>query len=250
MAFPNYISGTYGDEKAETSTQKRALGTRMAFADGREFRYTHNGGTAIGEGLLCAAEALVAHHGSDGDLAVATTAAGASSVTVTLEGTAAAKNLYAEGHLFFNTPTMSTAGTRVFYKIKSHPQADASATLALTLDEPDGTVIAVTNGTEKAGLIKSPYKDVIVQPTTLTGTCVGVTVNSFTADYFGWIQTAGVSVGKIDGTPAVNTLVSASTNHAGQFLAVGADTTPAYARMWGKAGVDNEFHTIVLMNLD
>ena len=89
-----------------------------------------------------------------------------------------------------------------------------------------------------------------MQPTTLTGTCVGVTVNSFTADYFGWIQTAGVSVGKIDGTPAVNTLVSASTNHAGQFLAVGADTTPAYARMWGKAGVDNEFHTIVLMNLD
>ena len=53
----------------------------------------------------------------------------------------------------------------------------------------------------------------------------------------------------MDGTPAFGTLVGASSNHAGQFLAVGADTTPAIARVHGKAGVDNEFHTVMLMNL-
>ena len=54
---------------------------------------------------------------------------------------------------------------------------------------------------------------------------------------------------KIDGTPAFGTLVGASSNHAGQLLAVGADTTPALGRIHGKAGVDNEFHTVMLMNL-
>ena len=44
-------------------------------------------------------------------------------------------------------------------------------------------------------------------------------------------------------------LVGASSNHTGQLLAVGADTTPALGRLHGKAGVDNEFHTVMLMNL-
>tara|TARA_R100000687_G_scaffold78464_1_gene71859 strand:+ start:898 stop:1644 length:747 start_codon:yes stop_codon:yes gene_type:complete len=248
MAFPGVLYGKYGWEKVETSTQRHPLGTAMVFQDGRRFRYAENGGTAIGEGLLVQTEAVVANH--DEDLVVATSASvGDTGISVTLGGTAAAVNIYKEGYIFINIPVSSTS-PHEFYKIKSHLAIGSGGTGTINIDEEDGFHTAITAGTDTVGLIKSPYKDVIVQPTTLTGTCVGVTVNSFTADYFGWIQTAGVSVGKIDGTPAVNTLVSASTNHAGQFLAVGADTTPAYARMWGKAGVDNEFHTIVLMNLD
>ena len=69
------------------------------------------------------------------------------------------------------------------------------------------------------------------------------------ADYFGWVQVAGIASVKIDGTPAVGTLVGASGTHAGQLVAVGADTTPALGRLHGIAGVDNEFHTVFLMNL-
>ena len=47
----------------------------------------------------------------------------------------------------------------------------------------------------------------------------------------------------------MGTVVGASSNHAGQFLVVGADTTSAVARIHGKVGVDNEFHTAMLMNL-
>jgi hypothetical protein len=54
----------------------------------------------------------------------------------------------------------------------------------------------------------------------------------------------------MDGTPAVGTLVGASGTHAGQFVAIGADTTPALGRLHGKAGVDNEYHTVFLQNLD
>ena len=53
----------------------------------------------------------------------------------------------------------------------------------------------------------------------------------------------------MDGTPAFGTLVGASSNHAGQLLAVGADTTAAVARVHGITAVDNEFSSVMLMNL-
>ena len=247
MAFPTTISGSYGWEKQTTSDQRHKFGTEMAFVDGRKYRYVENGGTALQEGKVVTSEAAVAHH--DEDLAVATTAAGATSVTVTLEGTEAAKNLYAEGYLFFNKPVLSTAGSRVFYKIKSHPYAAGSATLALTLDEPDGTVIAVTNGTETAGLIKSPYKDIVVAPAAIVGRYVGLTVCQIAANYFGWVQVAGMAVAALDGAVNMGTVVGSSGTHAGSLVAVGADVTAALGRVHGKVGVDDEYHTVMLMNL-
>ena len=248
MAFPNTISGSYGWEKVQTSAQKHKLGTEMVFVDGRKFRYIEVGGTAITEGLLVASEAPAGNH--DEDLAVATTAAGSTTVAVTLGGTAAAKNLYGEGYLFINIPILATsANPHEMYKIKSHPYNAGSAAVTLTLDEPDGLVTAITNGTETAGVIKSPYKDVVVAPAAVAGRFVGVTTRSMTADYFGWIQVSGLATVAMDGTPAFGTLVGAISNHAGQFLAIGADTSPAIARVHGKAGVDNEYHTVFLMNL-
>ena len=249
MAFPVSIAGSYGWEKVETSDQKHKLGTRMQFPDGREFRYAHNGGTAIGEGLLVASEALVANHGDDGDLAVATTAAGSQTISVTVGGTAAAKDLYKEGYLWFNL-----AGTSVheFYKIKEHDAFDSSGSATVTLEDQNGLHQAVTNGTDTVGLMKSPYKDVIVCTAALTERPVGITVNNFTADYYGWIQTRGLSVAKIDAasTAALNTPLGPSSNHAGQLLPVGADTTGGVARIVSVAGVDNEYAPVVLYNLD
>ena len=247
MSFPNSIAGNYGWEKEETSSQKHPLGTLMTFPDGRKFRYTHNGGTAIGEGLLAASPALVAHHGSDGDLAVATTAAGSTTISVTLEGTAAAKDLFAEGYLWFNA-----AGTSVheFYKIKSHPAIDSSSAGTITLDEESGLHQAVTNGTDTAGLMRNPYKDAIVATAALNERPIGVTVNNFTADYYGWVQTAGLSVAKIDGTPALNAPLGPSSNHAGQLLVAGADTTGGIARIVSLAGVDNEYAPVFLYNME
>ena len=248
MAFPTTISGSYGWEKQQTSSQRHKLGTEMQFVDGRKFRYVEVGGTAITEGLLVASEAPAGNH--DEDLAVATTAASSTTVAVTLGATAAAKNLYAEGYLFINVPILgSSANPHEMYKIKEHAYVASAGVLTATLDEPDGLVTAITNGTETAGLIKSPYKDVVVAPAAVAGRFVGVTCMSMTADYFGWVQVAGIATVAMDGTPAMGTLVGASSNHAGQFLAVGADTTPAVARVHGKAGVDNEYHTVMLMNL-
>jgi len=247
LSFPTTISGRYGWEKQSTSDQRHKFGTEMAFGDGRKFRYVENGGTAIEEAKVVASEAPAGHH--DEDLAVATTAAGATSITVTLEGTEAAKNLYAEGYIFFNKPVLSTAGTRVFYKIKSHPYAAGSATLAVTIDEDDGTAIALTNGTEYAGLIKNPYKDIVVAPAAIVGRYVGVTASQIAANYFGWVQVAGLAVVAMDGTNAMGTLVGSSGTHAGSMIAVGADVTSALGRVHGLVSVNDEYHTVTLMNL-
>jgi hypothetical protein len=245
MAFPKTISGSYGWEKQTTSAQRQVLGAEMVFADGRKYRYVENGGTAIGEGLIVASEAPAGNH--DEDLVVATSgSAGGTTIGVTLGGTAAAKNLYAEGYIFSN---LASTTPHEMYKIKGHPLISSSGTGTITIDEPDGFQTAITAGTDTVGLIKSPYKDVVVAPAAVAGRFVGATTADLEADYFGWVQVSGLASIKIDGTPAVGTLVGASSNHAGQLLAVGADTTPALGRLHGKAGVDNEFHTVFLMNL-
>ena len=245
MSFPATQSGRYGFEKQTTSAKKQVYGATMTLPDGRVYRYVENGGTAIGEGLVVASEAPAGNH--DEDLVVATSASvGGFTIGVTVGATAAAKNLYAEGYLFSN---LAATTPHEMYKIKSHPLIASSGSGTITIDEPDGFQTAITAGTDKAGLIKSPYKDIVVAPAAVAGRFVGVTCADLEADYFGWVQVAGVASVKIDGTPAVGTLVGASSNHTGQLLAVGADTTPALGRLHGKAGVDNEFHTVFLMNL-
>jgi len=245
MSFNPIQGGRYGFEKITTSDQRQVLGAEMAFPDGRKFRYVANGGTAIGEGLVVASEAPAGNH--DEDLVITTSpSVGDTTISITLGGTAAAKDLYAEGYLFFN---LASTTPHEMYKIKGHPLIASSGTGVITIDEPDGFQTAITAGTDTAGLIKSPYKDIVVAPAAVAGRFVGVTCADLEADYYGWVQVAGMATAKIDGTPAVGTLVGASSNHAGQLLAVGADTTPALARLHGKAGVDNEFHTVMLMNL-
>ena len=245
MSFSAIQSGRYGFEKQTTSAKKQIYGATMALPDGRVFRYVENGGTAIGDGLVVASEAPAGNH--DEDLVVATGASvGGTTLGVTLGGTAAAKNLYAEGYLFFNEDDTTP---HEMYKIKSHAAIASSGSGTITIDEPDGFQTAITAGTDLAGLIKSPYKDIVVAPAAVAGRFVGVTCADLEADYFGWVQVAGMASVKIDGTPAFGTLVGASSNHAGQLLAIGADTTPALARIHGKVGVDNEFHTVFLMNM-
>ena len=245
MSFNPVQGGRYGFEKITTSDQRQVLGAEMAFPDGRKFRYVANGGTAIGEGLVVASEAPAGNH--DEDLVITTSpSVGDTTISITLGGTAAAKDLYAEGYLFFN---LASTTPHEMYKIKGHALIASSGTGEITIDEPDGFQTAITAGTDTAGLIKSPYKDIVVAPAAVAGRFVGVTCADLEADYYGWVQVAGLASAKIDGTPAVGTLVGASSNHTGQLLAVGADTTPALGRLHGKAGVDNEFHTVMLMNL-
>ena len=66
MSFPNTVYGKAGWEKTETSDQRHKLGTRMALADGRVYRYCKTGAD-IATGRLV--QAPVTDTADDMDLA-------------------------------------------------------------------------------------------------------------------------------------------------------------------------------------
>ena len=246
MAFPDYVTGLPGWEKQTTSGKKQALGTKMTIRD-RTFRYVEAAGTEIGEGLLVAQQTGVTTQ--DDDLAVAATAAaGAKSVSITLGGTnALEKNEYQDGYIFNNTAAGTAA---LMYSIESHALAAASAAVTIYINEPDGLVNAWTAGTDVVGLIGSPWKDVVVSPTTTLNMTVGLTCNTIPASYYGWVQTAGPALAKIDAasTTAVGSALMKGTNDVGQLelLTYEDEAYRALATLGSLQAVNDEYAFVQL----
>ena len=246
MAFPDYVTGMAGGEKQTTSDKRHPLGTKMVIRD-RIFRYVENAAVEIGEGLLVSQQTAVTTQ--DDDLAIATTAsAGATSVSVTLGGTNnLEKNEYQDGYIFNNTAAGTAA---LMYRIASHAYSAHSTAVTINIDEPDGLVNAWTAGTDVVGLIGSPWKDVVVAPTTVTGMTVGLSCNTIAASYYGWVQTAGPALAMIDAasTTAVGSALMAGTNHAGQMelLTYEDEAYRAVATLGSLAAVDNEYAFVQL----
>jgi hypothetical protein len=136
------------------------------------------------------------------------------------------------------------------YRVQSHAAAAASGTVTIYIDEPDGLVNAWTAGTDVVGLIGSPWKDVVVSPTTVTGMPVGLTCNTIPASYYGWVQTRGPGLAMIDAaaTTAVGSALMAGTNHVGQMelLTYEDEAYPALATLGSLAAVDNEWAFVIL----
>jgi len=189
----------------ESATPEHQLGTRAVSSDGRSWRYAKAGGTALVAGHLQQAPAEITNHQS---LAVATAASGATEITVTLGATAATANFYSGGYACANN-----AAGGYFLKIKSHPAADSSGTLVLTLE--DALPKAATAGTTTFDLVPNPYSGVVDNPTTATSAPVGVAVHTITAEYYGWIGVAGPFAILSDASSTVGTNVSASNATAG-----------------------------------
>lgn len=220
---------------SSSSTQNAEVGARAVTPDGRVFRYVKAGGTALVPGKLQQASAIVANHQNMAVQAAA--AVGATTVSVTLGATAATANQYAGGMLIIN----DAAGEGHSYKIKSHPAADASATLAVTLE--DAVVVALTTSSE-ACLIANPYSGVIVNPTTPTASPVGVAIYPVAASQFGWIQTKGLVSALADGAITVGLGIAPSQAVAGAVKAT-ATTLDNIGRAF-QAGVDTEYRAVFL----
>lgn len=174
--------------------------------DGTEYRWCKAGGTALVPGKLQQAPAEDTAHQN---VVTAAAAIGADTVTVTLGASAVTANRYAGGWLFITI----TPGQGYRYSIKSHPAADASATLVLTLEEP--IVVALTTASN-ADLVANPYNGVIVNPTTATSAPVGAAIWAITAAQYGWIGVKGPHSCLVDDqTIVVGTNVAASNQAAG-----------------------------------
>jgi len=214
------------------------LGSMITGADGREFRWVLAGASNLVAGDLQQSPAIVANHQN---MASTTQAIGDTQITVTLGNTAATANQYAGGYVFVNAGT----GKGLTYQIASHPAANASATLVLTLADP--IVVATLTSDTKTSLYPNPYNGVIINPTTPTGVAVGVAPWALTTATYGWIQVHGITAGLSDaGIYAAEQEIAPSTLTAGAFGSTVSQTTTDGVGFAVQAGVSAEYRAVYL----
>lgn len=191
------------DIHSSSADQLHRLGEVCFANDGRAFRYCKAGGTALVAGKLQQSSAedtglqnLTAVAAAVGDASIA------ASTTVTVT-----QNEYAEGWVLVTV----TPGVGRQYRVKGHIAYTAAAP-TFNLDEE--VKVALTT-TSRLDLVRNPFSAVIVNPTTLTSSPIGVAVHPITASQFGWLQVAGVANVLADGANAVGANLVASNGTAG-----------------------------------
>lgn len=241
----------YGQTSTDPSLATMT-GAKFTTSDGREFVLIQNGGTALASGRLIQGPVKIGANHTN--LTTATAAIGATQITVTLGATAVTANQYAGGFAVINAGT----GIGQTLRIASHPAADASASVVLTLE--DALKVATAVADSKTTLELNPYgspngADVrtsgcVVCPTTLTGPIVGVTVgpiaaSTTTVPSYGFIQTKGVVGCLNDANTAIGLDLMHSTNTAGAVMTYAVATSGRVGNSH-VAGVTTEVRPITI----
>lgn len=183
------------------------IGAYAVTGDGRGFRYTLVGSTALVPGKLYQASAEDTTNLEN--LAVVST--GTSSVqVVTTTSTTVAANLLVGGFLTVTTGV----GSGYTYKIASNPVSSAGS---LTINLEDALFTNLTS-TSRLDIVQNPYANVVVNPTTASSAPVGVAIFPVNAGSYGWLQTHGPVGILADGTITVGQPVGASVATAGAIV--------------------------------
>lgn len=190
------------------------LGQKVYTGDGREFRFCLAGATSLVPGKL---QQSAVETTAWENIAVAAAAVGATSVTITASITATA-NILAGGYLIVAV----TPGQGYQYQIVANTAVSAAANMVVTLADP--IQVALTTSSTVT-LVTNPYSNVIICPTALTGTPVGVPVFAVTNAQYGWLQVTGAAAVLADDTLTVGTALVASDTVSGAVTPLAAAST-------------------------
>ena len=179
-----------------TSDNLTKLGTLREFPDGSLFRFALNGAGALTAGTMVQSVVPTSNHNN---LACAVAVVGATSITVTLGATAVTANEYQDGYIYINDAGADTTTEGYLYRIASHPAADASATLAVTLYNDTPVHIALTTNSE-ATLTRNPFRNVIIHASPPTAEPLGIAPIAVAANTYFWCQTKGPAAVLTQGT--------------------------------------------------
>lgn len=185
--FP-VISGQ--DVYTTSTTTQASLGVYMETNDGRGFRYVKNGSVATVPGKVYQGPAEdTTNYSPSGGLAVAASAIGSTTVTLTGSLTITA-NALAGGTLH----VVVTPGQGQTYKIAGNTAVAGATGCVITLEDPIRVALTTSS---KVQLRANLFDGILVAPTTLTNSAVGVSVSVIPAStasipQYGWIQTHGI----------------------------------------------------------
>ena len=220
-----------------SETAKAELGTRLAFGDGRIFRYSKAGATALAPGKICKV-GTVTESGLTNKAVAATVTAGSKLVYLT---TSRACTTCEEGYLVIN----DVDGEGIIYKIrKAAANATTTTSTDITLYDPIATALTTSS---EGTIIYNPYEQIEVIAA-ITNTLIGVPPITVTAEYYFWLQTWGMCPILSDGVPAAGVQVQASVAPA---ASLGGTTTyaagPMPIGMQIELGVNLEYKLVYLM---
>jgi hypothetical protein len=172
----------------QSDVQLHQLGALGISKWGSKYRYAKAGASALVAGELLQETVEVTNFRSM--VCAESAAIGATSVLVTLGGTAVTANLFAGGTLIVESGT----GIGQMFRIVSHDvQTSTTGTCRFYLDRPLKVALVIT--TSQITVRKNVYNGVIEYPaTTQTGAPVGFALQAMTGGYFGWVQTGGEAV--------------------------------------------------------
>lgn len=218
------------------------LGTRWDLSDGREVMLVStSSATTVAAGSLYQDAATISAHVNMAVTAIQTYSANGNvpyKLTVTLGATAVTANQYAGGFLIVNAGT----GLGQTLKIASHPAADLSTSLVVTLEE--APYVALSTSDSKATLITPHGANVIINPTTQTGAKVGFGLYAIPASTYGFLVTKGVVAGLNDATAAITVGAMLSPSNATAGAVEDGVLAQGYVGNAIQAGVEGETRAI------
>lgn len=171
----------------ESEDAKGDIGGLKGFEDGRIYIYAKNGGTALEPGLIVEGPAENAY--DESITLVKDIAIGDTTITIVVNALRSyTANELAGGWVQIEDVAGGIIGHA--RKIESHPAAAASTSMVITVY--NAFTDTATAGTDTVNVMENMYNGVIICPTTHTGPIAGVPPIHVTADYYFWLQVAGI----------------------------------------------------------
>ncbi len=238
------LPAVYGADIFDSGTaQKFQLGALgFGYGGNKAFRYgRNNASTASVAGNLQVAATVVPNHVNQ--LVDVAAAINAMSVEVNVGGTAAAKDLYAEGEFVINDAT----GEGISYRVAGNNSIASSGIGTIFLEEP--IQIALVADTSEFSLVKNPWDRFVISVTDQGDQAVGVSNIIHAVDNYGWLQTRGMCSVLADEAFAVGVAVVCGSSVAGSLEAQDTDETFAQVGIANQVAVDTE-HMLVYLTID
>ena len=209
------VAGGPGDQFTTTVAQAgHPLGSRMIFADGREFKYAKAGASVALAAARLNQQTL--NNANWDELAVPTARAiGDKAVTITNGSQAITVDYFADGYLNVE----DDVGEGYAYTIRSNSAAAASGVVTVNLYE--GLQVAWTTDTT-VNLFANPYAVTIIHPSPATAMLTGVSLVVVGTDDYGWLQTRGPACVLVEGTHVINEKVIDSASADGAVAPTGS----------------------------
>jgi hypothetical protein len=182
----------------QSAKQMEDLDTIRVESDGRTYAYALAGASALAVGKLT--QTAVASDNAHNEALSASQSAAIGAMTLTMTfGGAITASFFKDGYLWVNDAT----GEGNMYRVADHPAGTAD--VVVSLKEP--IRVALVASTSEVSLIQNRQALVVIAPTTLTGSPIGVPPIAVTAGYYFWNQVKGPAAMLTAGTAVIGNMV-------------------------------------------